>query len=127
MRLPAEAVQQTCHRQPIRCCTLVQHTMCHAEYVHWGGVNRWSVLALVVIAVVIEEVVPCNQWPLTSTQAKLVGQASGQTVASTDETFLPCSSPYCSSHWIGRSMKVVKPDRAHKHQCNKVELFSITV
>ena len=36
-----------------------------------------------------------------------VRQAVIQTVASTDETFLPCGSPYNSSHWIGRSVSGV--------------------
>ena len=39
--------------------------------------------------------------------------ATIQTVASTDETFLPWGSPYHSSHWIGMSVSGVHPCCSH--------------
>jgi len=37
-----------------------------------------------------------------------------QTMALTDETFSPWSSPYRSSHWIGRSMSGLRPCCCHR-------------
>ena len=37
-----------------------------------------------------------------------------QTMASTDETFLPWCSPYRSSHWIGRSTSGLRPCCCHR-------------
>ena len=54
----------------------------------------WHAIALIDVA--IGEVGPCDEW--------LSLWAAMQIMASTDETFLSCGSPYRSSHWIGRSM-----------------------
>ena len=50
-------------------------------------------------------------WRITSTVSGLVAT---QIMASTDETFLPCGSPYRSSHWIGRSTSGFHPCCCHQ-------------
>ena len=53
----------------------------------------WHAIALIDAA--IGEVGECDEWlPLW---------VAMQIMALTDETFLPWGSPYCSSHWRGRS------------------------
>jgi len=72
--------------------------MCSARYVHWVGVHRWSAFAGRHC---------CSHWRgLVHVTSDLNTEASWQTVALTNETFLLCGSPYCSSHWIGRSVIV---------------------
>ena len=59
----------------------------------------WYAIALIDVA--IGEVSPCNE--------RLPLWVATQIMASTDETFLPCSSTYRSSHWIGRSTSGLRP------------------
>jgi len=56
-------------------------TTCNSPH-QWGHWRGWSM------------------WQVTSTVNGLVAM---QIMPSTDETFLPCGSPYRSSRWIGRS------------------------
>ena len=61
--------------------------------------------AITLIDVAIGEVGPCDEWlPLW---------VATQIMVSTDETFLPCSSPYRFSHWIGRSMSDLRTYCCH--------------
>ena len=55
-------------------------------------------LALITVAIHVDE------W-LTQ-ELHLSCESGNNTVMTwTDETFLPCGSPYCSNHWIWRSMR----------------------
>ena len=49
-----------------------------------------------------------------------------QTMASTDETFLPWGSPYHSSHWIGRSTSGLRPYCCH-WRGTAVRAFSLSM
>ena len=91
-------VQQACHA---RCVWLLHahgsSTPCALQDVstlRWHSCYLlWHAIALIVVA--IGEVGPCDEWlPLW---------VAMQIMALTDETFLPWGSPYCSSHWRGRS------------------------
>ena len=85
-------VQQACHA----CCVWSTLRLLSRRLL-------WHAIAL--IDVTIGEVGPCDEWlPLW---------VATQIMASTDETFLSCGSPYRSSHWIGRSTSGLCPCCCH--------------
>ena len=97
-------VQQACHAQSV--WLLHAHgssTSCALQDKSTLRLNSCRLLwhAIALINVALGEVGPCDEWlPLW---------VATQIMALTDATFLSCSSPYHSSHWIGRSTSGLRP------------------
>ena len=84
----------------VAACTRVQHIMCFAGQVY-TEVELLSSFMTCDSPHQCGEVGPCDEWlPLW---------VATQIMALTDATFLSCSSPYRSSHWIGRSTSGLRP------------------
>ena len=98
-------MQQACHSQSVWLLHAYgSSTQCALQDVsklRWHSLF-WPVIALIDVA--IGEVCPCDKWhPLWVTMQ-----------ISRDEPFLPCSSLYCSSLWIGRSTNGLHPCCCHQ-------------